>query len=191
MNYHERAKIGAAARALIQRKSALDGYYSDPNKCQYCGSIIKVGSNQKVTDVRKKKFCNKSHATFYQQSLRPPKPPKLKQPKIDLYSMRTKGELFKKSKNWQSARSGIRKHAERVFKKSGKSFICAVCRYSKHVEICHIKDVADFPGSAKISEINDINNLVTLCPNHHWEFDYGDLVLEVADTGLAPVASTL
>ena len=26
-----------------------------------------------------------------------------------------------------------------------------------------------------ISEINNIDNLIALCPNHHWEFDHSQL----------------
>lgn len=28
-----------------------------------------------------------------------------------------------------------------------------------------------FDDEALVKEINDIENLVPLCPNHHWEFD--------------------
>ena len=35
--------------------------------------------------------------------------------------------------------------------------------------------MSDFSDDAKISEINDIRNLIALCPNHHWEFDNGKL----------------
>ena len=48
---------------------------------------------------------------------------------------------------------------------------CAHCGYSKHVEICHIKPVCSFPDDALLSEVNNINNLVKLCGNCHWEFD--------------------
>lgn len=83
----------------------------------------------------------------------------------------TKGELFSERKNWQSARSSIRKIAENNYKNSGKPYECIVCGYNKHIEIAHIKAVSDFNDDATIVEINDINNLVGLCPNHHWEFD--------------------
>jgi HNH endonuclease len=55
-------------------------------------------------------------------------------------------------------------------KHSNKERICK-CGYSKHVEICHIKEVKSFPDDAKIKEINDPSNLLYLCPNCHWEFD--------------------
>ena len=85
----------------------------------------------------------------------------------------SKGELFSSRKNWQSARSSIRKLADAEFKKSNKSQECVICGYNKHIEIAHIKAVSEFSDDTLIYEINDINNLVALCPNHHWEFDNG------------------
>ena len=48
-----------------------------------------------------------------------------------------------------------------------KEYKCFVCGYNNHVEIAHIKAVSDFDKEAELSEINNINNLVALCPNHH------------------------
>lgn len=92
-------------------------------------------------------------------------------------SFRTKGELFANRRNWQSARSTIRRDAQEVFNKSNKPKQCEICGYNKHIEIAHIKAVADFDDNTLISEINDISNLIALCPNHHWEYDNGILQL--------------
>ena len=40
--------------------------------------------------------------------------------------------------------------------------------------MAHIKAVSDFNDDTLISEINDIDNLIALCPNHHWEYDNTD-----------------
>lgn len=93
-------------------------------------------------------------------------------------NQRTKGELFTTLKNWQTARTAIRKDAQSVFDKSNSSRCCAICGYDKHIEIAHIKAVADFDDETLVSEINDINNLIALCPNHHWEYDNGMLELK-------------
>ena len=94
---------------------------------------------------------------------------------VKLISERTKGELFGGFKNWQSARSFIRKDSQATYIKSGKPLKCKVCGYDKHVEIAHIKAVSEFPPQATIGEINSIDNLIALCPNHHWEYDNGVL----------------
>ena len=89
----------------------------------------------------------------------------------------TKGEVFSYCKNWQSARTQIRKAAQKSFENSNKEYKCAICGYDKHVEIAHIKAVSEFDDSATIAEINAPSNLIGLCPNHHWEYDHGQLEL--------------
>jgi len=89
----------------------------------------------------------------------------------------TKGELFENRKNWQSARSAIQKEARKIYFEVNPSPKCAICGYDKHVEVAHIKSVSDFPDTALIKEINSIDNLIGLCPNHHWEYDNGILTL--------------
>ena len=71
----------------------------------------------------------------------------------------------------------IRGHARSIFKKSGRTLKCQACDYALHVDICHIKDVKDFELTSKLSEVNSLNNLTTLCKTHHWEFDHGYLKL--------------
>lgn len=83
----------------------------------------------------------------------------------------TKGELFQYRNGYQNARSAIVKNAKSSFLKSSKPKECAICGYDKHYEIAHIKAVADFNDDALICEINSENNLIALCPNHHWEYD--------------------
>ena len=58
-----------------------------------------------------------------------------------------------------------------------------ICGYSKHYEVAHIKAVADFDDNDLISEINSENNLIALCPNHHWEYDNGLLKIDAGSTG--------
>lgn len=93
-------------------------------------------------------------------------------------SKKTKGELFYERKNWQSARSYIQKTAREFFFKENKCPKCYVCGYDKHVEVAHIKSVSSFSDETLISEINSKDNLIGLCPNHHWEYDNGILDLK-------------
>ncbi len=55
---------------------------------------------------------------------------------------------------------------------------CVRCGYDKHIEAAHVKPIADFDENALISEINNSENIIALCPNCHWEFDYGELTLD-------------
>jgi hypothetical protein len=85
----------------------------------------------------------------------------------------TKGELREYhtgSRFWQAY---IGKHARKSYKASGRPYVCQHCGYSRHVEVCHIENMADFPDTALISEINSPKNLTALCRNCHWVFDHG------------------
>ena len=88
---------------------------------------------------------------------------------------KTKGELFENRKNWQSARTSIQKLAREIYFENTVSPKCKICGYSLHVEVAHIRPVSDFPDTALIREIKSIENLIGLCPNHHWEYDNGIL----------------
>ncbi|MEO1286206.1 MAG: HNH endonuclease [Chloroflexota bacterium] len=74
--------------------------------------------------------------------------------------------------------SQIRDRARRRYRNSDRSQSCERCGYKKHIEICHIKAIADYPLETPVSEVNDLNNLVGLCPNCHWELDHGELTIE-------------
>ena len=50
---------------------------------------------------------------------------------------------------------------------------CANCGYDKHVELCHIRALSDFPDTALLSEVNHPENNIQLCRNCHWELDNG------------------
>lgn len=68
--------------------------------------------------------------------------------------------------------------AQKVYEASDKPHYCANCGYKRHYEVCHVKGISTFSDENKISEINDINNLIALCRNCHWELDNGLLSLD-------------
>jgi predicted restriction endonuclease len=92
----------------------------------------------------------------------------------EILKFETKGSLFQRYSQWQTARSMIQKDARRVYKLSNKPKKCICCGYNKHFEVAHIKAVSEFEDNTPISEINSENNLIALCPNHHWEYDNTD-----------------
>lgn len=55
---------------------------------------------------------------------------------------------------------------------------CQYCGYDKHVELCHIKPIISFPDESILGTVNGEDNILVLCPNHHWEFDNGYITLE-------------
>ena len=180
-------------------QDAIDLYYKNPNFCKACGRVISLHDGQRLSDIKRKQYCNSScsavcsNAGFkgrnasLRKSIKPcpkcgasvdivrdakGKPSKTKlcyacsgTPLED----RTKGELFGSSKNYQSARSTITHHATNGYKLSGLPNSCKLCGYSLIIHIHHVRPVSSFPDTALISEINSLDNLVALCPNHHYE----------------------
>jgi len=173
--------LGGKVNGEIQRKKALENYYKNPKFCKNCKNIIEIRENQKVAEVKLKKFCNRTCAgTFNNKDRKKVKKDKvLKEPKIPFKWLinKTKIEIFTNHKNWQSARTSIRRHAKFIYDSEVREKICKNCGYNKHIEICHIKSVSSFQDDIKISEINRRENLIALCPNCHWEFDNGILKL--------------
>jgi hypothetical protein len=88
---------------------------------------------------------------------------------------KTIGELENKNQRKANRFSSIRDNARVVAKKNGISNECLLCGYNKIVQVCHIKSLSSFPIDTKISEVNSLENLVCLCPNHHWEMDHSVL----------------
>jgi HNH endonuclease len=93
----------------------------------------------------------------------------------DFLENQTKASLYKRRKNWQSANSSLRNNSRKVYLDSNKPQKCFFCGWDKCIEVAHLDPVKDFPDDAKITEINSPSNLIGTCPNHHWEYDHGDL----------------
>lgn len=198
----------AAAYGNIQRGvKNLEKYNSEPNLCLYCGKPIihREGDILQFTQV--KKFCNKSCFGFYQglnrniarlykdftckkcgENIRVYKKNKSggfskrlvcdECKKGDDISNLTIKDIYDIKDNWQAARAAICSHARTIYYQNDGDKFCKYCGYDKHVEVCHIKGVAEFDKSAIISSVNSIDNLIGLCRNHHWELDHGLLSID-------------
>lgn len=77
------------------------------------------------------------------------------------------------------SQSYIGDNARRIYKQSDKNKFCENCKYTEHYEVCHIKPINSFSDSSLLLEINNIDNLIALCPNCHWEFDNGYLTIKI------------
>lgn len=196
---------GGKVMAIRQRQEALKKYYENPNKCKYCHAIIEVNDSQKVSEVRKKTFCNQScnaqqankNRTYSKKPLSDIDmqypvtnrrqtgvlPRELANKAKETLQFVTKEHLFKTCTTWQCARSTIQKHAVRVYKRTRLHEHCyrIGCTYSRYIDVAHIKPVAAFSGDALIGEINAPVNIMGLCKNHHWEYDHGDISISDID----------
>ncbi len=127
-----------------------------PRLCKHCGEPI---SGRRTTCVE----CN---------------------PNLMNWMGRTLGELQHRAKYQVSAH--LRTIARNVYDKAALPRTCANCGYDKHVEICHVRAINSFPDDTPIATINDLMNLVALCPNCHWELDHGLLQISPRALGNSP-----
>lgn len=175
-------------------------YNQNPNQCLCCGNKILCQQGQKLSEIRQKKFCNQSCAAKYNNSkrIREKKAYYCQEcgaligrgyeefgrrkfcdkcnPSYKDWSTITYGEA--KSLRKYQANSRIRDLARVVFQKEKGYTSCYRCGYDKHIEVCHIHGISEFSDDTPISVINNPDNLIGLCPNCHWELDYGDLTIE-------------
>lgn len=67
----------------------------------------------------------------------------------------------------------VRAHAHRIASINNMEKVCPICNYSAHVELCHRIPISKFSKDALLKDINAPENLIFLCPNHHWEIEHG------------------
>ena len=162
-------------------------YYENPNICKNCKGIIEVKYGQRLSDVRRKKFCSHNCSASYNNKNRTNKEriicpqcggkkhPDGKICKICYNNNRsinekTLGYYIKGQKYLTSKCQHIRKHARDVIEKSDKEKVCSYCKnheFDEILEVHHVKSILEFDLNTKIKVINDISNLIWLCPNHH------------------------
>ncbi len=193
-----------------QRKVSLALYKNNPTLCKNCGCCLLVLEKDKVAIIKNKKFCsskcsaqtsNKTRSINFisKQKLYFCEICKGKTSKKNITICRnckikniqniilnkTKGELLETIKNgrWDLYRVRVNRQASRSYRKSSSPKFCKICGYNKFFQVAHIKAVSAFDEKATLGEINSLDNLVALCPNHHWEYDNGLITLESKSCG--------
>lgn len=166
-------------------------YNANPNTCKNCNKPILCAPNKRLDQTREKVFCCQSCSATYNNLNKEKKgyyctkcgellgygykefgrklycencnPNTIKWDTATLKEVKEKREYQKYSR--------IRALARKKFFKETNIKTCQFCGYDKHIEVCHIKGINEFPDNTTIAEINDLTNMIGLCPNCHWEFD--------------------
>ena len=143
-----------------------------------CHSLVAYQERKdRVGEYRKVRFCDTCRPLARAESHK-----RIQEEKGNLVndkvSKMTKAELLEHfSGNPYRFKVKVNNHAHYVWEKLDKSNVCYECGF-QHIDVCHIKDVKDFGMDATIGEINAPENLIGLCPNHHWMFDRGLLEIK-------------
>lgn len=183
MRTASQAQITANRRICKEQHAlAVERYYENPKKCKHCGKVIEVPDGKRPAEARKKRFCNHSCATSFNNARRyagrKKQRPKKKKRVGSILDNMTKAQVRDRYKDPFRYKIALGKHARAVFNRSDKEKKCRVCGYDTFCEISHVRAVADFPETALVKDINSIDNLVPLCPNHHKEYDHNLLSKE-------------
>lgn len=102
--------------------------------------------------------------------------------KSNAINERTLGSYINGHKYLSHYCSDIRKNARYVIENSDKEKVCAYCHnheFDEILEVHHIKGILEFDRETKIKNINHIDNLVWLCPNHHTMIEKGLITLKI------------
>ncbi len=179
---------GGAATAILNRMKAERAYALDPVICRHCQSPIDVPAETKYSTIRRQKYCSKScaakannHAT--PKRTRKPQPCESCGKDVVNHHYTTRKYCkecwsarlleFSERPISEVTKRAICQNARAIMNGSQKQ--CSYCDYAKHVEVCHLKPIRDFPACATVGEVNAKSNLKYCCPNHHWELDHGML----------------
>lgn len=189
----------------LQRDRAIELYNANPKFCKFCNNKIEIQEGIKPSETKKKNFCGHACSVRFHKPRKIYQADKdcsvcgekfeswrvssgnwrqstrcreCLHYKAKTTPFKTKGSILERAANWTSGSATIRKHAREVYNRYFPNKECAVCGYSKYVEVCHIKSVSDFEDTSCLLEINDISNLIGLCPTHHWELDNNHLSSE-------------
>ena len=88
---------------------------------------------------------------------------------------------FVENKSYLSSKcTEIRKDAKRTLMDSNVEKVCAYCKnheFDEILEVHHLKGILEHDLNATINEINSLENLVWLCPNHHAMLEKGLITL--------------
>ncbi len=187
----ERSRKAAAIKNAKASEDAYNNYFSCPNICTDCNSIIqpkfKEGKKPSaaIFEAKQKRFCSSYCSALHSNSI----PNRKYRTKKILKSCtcRKCGIAYEVEKyfkiceeckqpkiNYSTRKRGevmrqeVTRHAVTMIVGNKE---CVICGYSKFVEVCHIKAVSSFSKDTTLGVINDSSNLVYLCPNHHKEFD--------------------
>jgi hypothetical protein len=180
--------------------NAVKRYKQSPSKCLYCGLVMEFKDGDQPSELKRKKFCSRSHAASYNNSLHikrtriGPKPicricggfvsdgsitciTCLKKENLEkVWALPIRDYIIRTASKVKY--SWIRKWAKIYIKTLGIKKCCSICEYDKIVEVCHLKPLKSFSEDTLMGVVNHKDNLKYMCPNHHAELDKGLLVLE-------------
>lgn len=153
-------------------------------KCKKCGKEFRILKSTYDKSENKHFFCSHSCSASYNNTKRERKRSEIQWVDKEKRKIkeRTLGSFIDGHKYLSTKCNEIRKDARRIIEESKREKVCAYCHnheFDDILEVHHIKGILQFDRNATIGEINDEDNLVWLCPNHHKMLEMGLITLHM------------
>jgi len=162
---------GKIVRSFIGERARAK-YEANPKICRGCGIPIPLPASGRPCDLEKTTHCSpecsKAHRkrrTFWGEDKLPPTL------FVSTIPFKKKGEVKVQD---------LRQHAKKVYRSYSTEQKCELCGIELPYlpEVAHIKPVAAWVNDDILLEINQLSNLIGLCPSDHKSFDLGHIPLE-------------
>lgn len=156
----------------FMKERALARYASNPRLCKGCGAVVPLPEGGVPSDLGNKFYCSRECSIKAAREYRLWDLSNLpKSLKVSTVPFMQKG---------QTSIQELRKHAKRVYRSYWPDQRCEYCNVELPYlpDVAHIKPVSSFSNDSLLLEINQLSNLIGLCPTHHRNFDFGVIPLE-------------
>lgn len=183
----------------ILRQKSINSYYKNPNYCLNCGELIKIKKGHKAYQTKVKKYCTRSCAISSNNIgiRRHGDGSRECSNCTNIVSRGCKTGLCRTcldEQKWGKPLSELTlkdvsyknhhraaifayvRYRARSWMIKNRPIYCEYCGYDHHVECSHVKAINTFSEDTLINDINHPDNLLWLCPNHHWELEFGKII---------------
>lgn len=171
-----------------EKEITLGEYNKNKNKNFFCNNSCSAIYNNNLRSEKssiKWEHKNKGYNTcpecggrkFYTSELCQ----KCSNKKKRLVGEKTLGYYIDGEKYLTTKCNDIRRDARKAIEEFNIEKVCAYCKnheFDEILEVHHIKGILEHDSTTLIKEINSIDNLVWLCPNHHKMLEKGLITLD-------------
>lgn len=167
-----------------EKKITVGEYNKSKNKLFFCNRSCSAVFNNKQRGNKNREYdvCPKCGGKKYHTSELCQKCANKKKRCIGDYNL---GHYIDGKQYLTTKCTDIRRDARRVIEESDVEKVCVYCRnheFDEILEVHHIKGILEHDTKTLIKEINSLNNLVWLCPNHHKMLEKGLITLDNIQT---------
>lgn len=158
---------------------AVAKYKANPKICKGCGEPMPLPPSGRPCDLDGRVYCTaecslrQKKETFDQTKTTQFWPIDKLPPTMKVTEL-----PFRPKKDVQAQE--IRKNAKKVYRTFSRERVCEFCGKALGYppDVAHIAPLASFSPDTLILEINQLSNLIGLCPSDHKDFDHGIISLE-------------